>query len=322
MTRLGRLWRLTPGRIAGGYVLFGVAWIGVSDQVVLALFETESTRLTAQTVKGWVFVGLSALLIFGLSSVREQQLKRARQRALAASQQLQVLHRVFRHNIRNDMTVIRGYAQLLHDRVDEDAVNQWANRVLETATEIIELSEKLQVVGDVDDEPDGTVDLVVIVETELDQFRNKYPGVDLSVALPERALVAGTWTVQYAVREALENAMEHHPAAPGDRQIGVALATSDGTATLEIADDGPGIPRAEIAPIEAGEEKPLSHGSGVGLWLIAWLCEKNGGSVAFPAGEHTTVALRLPRVEPVEEVASALGHSVLASARVRNAPEN
>ncbi len=322
MSRLGRLWRLTPARIAGGYVLFGIAWIGVSDQVVLALFENESTRLTAQTVKGWVFVGLSALLIFGLSSVRERQLERARQRALAASQQLQVLHRVFRHNIRNDMTVIQGYAQLLHDRVDEDAVDHWADRVLETATEVIELSEKLQVVGNVEEEPDGTVDLVAILDAELDRFRTSHPDVDLSVSLPERALVAGTWTIQYAVREALENAMEHHPAAPGDRQIGVTLAASDGTATLEIADNGPGIPRAETAPIEAGEEKPLSHGSGVGLWLIAWLCEKNGGNVAFPAGEHASVVLSLPIVEPVEEVASALGHSVLASARVRDAPEN
>jgi len=54
---------LNPGRIAVGYVLFGIAWIAVSDRLVLALFETESTRQSAQTAKGWLFVGLSAIFI-------------------------------------------------------------------------------------------------------------------------------------------------------------------------------------------------------------------------------------------------------------------
>ena len=309
MSRLGRLWRLTPGRIAVGYVLFGVAWIVISDRVVLAVFETESARLTAQTVKGWIFVGLSALLIFGLSSAREGQIERAREQAAAASQQLQVLHRIFRHNVRNDMTVLQGFSRVIREE-SEDVPESWLAALDETATGIIESSKKLRIVGDVDGDPDGTVDLIAILEEEIDHFTVQYPGVELTASHPDRLLVQGEWALQYAVREALENAMEHHSDPAGDRHVTIEVGSSGGTATVAISDDGPGIPAAETVPIEAGEERPLSHGSGVGLWLIAWLCRRHGGSVTFHTGPGTTVELSLPLADPVERVADRFQSNV------------
>jgi len=319
MSRLSRLWRLTPRRIAGGYVLFGIAWIGVSDQVVLALFEAEATRLTAQTLKGWVFVGLSALLIFGLSSARERQLERAYDQAAAANQQLQVLHRIFRHNVRNDMTVLQGFSRIIREH-SNDVPETWLGALDETATGIIESSKKLRIVGDVEGEPNGTVDVVTIIEEEIERFQSQYPEVELTASLPDRLLVQGEWALQYAVREALENAMEHHSAPAGERQIAVDVVSSGRTASVTIADDGPGIPEAETAPIEAGEEKPLSHGSGVGLWLIVWLCRRHGGSVAFHTETGTTVELSLPLADPVDRVTDRLRKTVRADGSGNDEP--
>lgn len=49
------------------YILFGIIWIFASDRA-LELFSDDSTVLTfLQTIKGWLFVIASSLLIFGLT---------------------------------------------------------------------------------------------------------------------------------------------------------------------------------------------------------------------------------------------------------------
>lgn len=304
-----RFWRLTPGRIAAGYVLFGLAWIALSDRLVLALFETEAARLSAQTAKGWVFVGLSAIFIFWLARGQQRQLEWARDQATTASQQLQVLHRIFRHNVRNDMTVVQGFARVLRER-NNGLPEEWLATVDETATSVIQTSEKLRIVGAVEEDPDSTVDLVAVLAEELDHFREEYPAVTVSAAMPDRLPVRGEWAIQYAVREALENAMAHHPDPPAERHVSIEVQTAGGNATVAIQDDGPGLPEAETEPIEAGAEEPLSHGSGVGLWLIAWLCRRHGGSVHFQGDNGTAVELVLPLADPVDRVASRLPEGV------------
>ncbi|MFC6977001.1 ATP-binding protein [Halomicroarcula sp. GCM10025709] len=63
-------------------------------------------------------------------------------------------------------------------------------------------------------------------------------------------------------------------------------------------DNGPGIPDQELETINQGEETPLQHGSGLGLWIVYWTVSLYGGEVTFvnnsPRG--AAVILSLPRV--------------------------
>jgi signal transduction histidine kinase len=93
------------------------------------------------------------------------------------------------------------------------------------------------------------------------------------------------------VQELVENANTHT-----DSEIRVSAdPTDDGFVDLRVADDGPGIARQERAVIEKGRETALEHGSGVGLWLVAWAVREYGGTVEFADREDgTTVVVRLP----------------------------
>lgn len=64
-----------------------------------------------------------------------------------------------------------------------------------------------------------------------------------------------------------------------------------------VADKGPGIGPDERAVILSGEETPLQHGSGVGLWLVKWVVRNVGGTLSFGDGPGTTVEIELPLAE-------------------------
>jgi signal transduction histidine kinase len=73
----------------------------------------------------------------------------------------------------------------------------------------------------------------------------------------------------------------------------------DGEAAIEIVitDNGPGIPEHERRAIESGEETPLQHGTGLGLWLVYWAMSLLGGDIHIDDAESgTRIALRLPQV--------------------------
>ncbi|PSQ09256.1 hypothetical protein BRC95_01400 [Halobacteriales archaeon QS_5_68_33] len=51
---------------------------------------------------------------------------------------------------------------------------------------------------------------------------------------------------------------------------------------LRVADDGPGIPDHERSAVgESTEITQLEHGSGLGLWVVRWVCESCGGRLRF-----------------------------------------
>lgn len=308
MVKLRQFFELTPGRITVGYGVFGVLWIGLSDRLVFSFLKSESGIIFAQRIKGWGFVVLSAALLFGLTRTYEGQLADSERRALTATEQLQVLHRIFRHNIRNELTVIHGYAELLLDRTERDRTEQWAHGILESSGDLLETSEKLGIINEVEfgAELEEPVDLVPILQREISALESTYPAATIETDFPDQLFVSANPAITYAIRETLENAMDHHPAPESERRIEITTAETMREVTLDIADNGPGIHSDEIDPVVSGAETALDHGSGIGLWIVSWICESSGGTVEFDAADGTSVRMRLERAELIEHVTDRL----------------
>ncbi|MDD3448107.1 MAG: PAS domain S-box protein, partial [Gammaproteobacteria bacterium] len=77
--------RLTPLNIAIGYGLLAALWILFSDRLVLQLAGSAEQLHRMQTIKGWAFVGVTAILLFLVVNGLRNQLIRSR-RELAASE--------------------------------------------------------------------------------------------------------------------------------------------------------------------------------------------------------------------------------------------
>lgn len=210
---------------------------------------------------------------------------------------LRVLHRLLRHNLRNDLNVIVGHASDLHDGDDSMSVVARTAVIERTASQLASQADKLgRVVHDIDTERQETVDVAEIVADVVDDARET-TGAEMSLSIDQRAHVAAGPLLRLAVVELVENAVDHNDAPDPTVDVHVGTAADDPTAIeIRVTDNGPGIPEYEVDALHLGEEEPLEHTTGVGLWVVTWAVRRYGGSLSFDTdGTGTTVTIVLPR---------------------------
>ncbi|AQL43872.1 hypothetical protein BV210_14670 [Halorientalis sp. IM1011] len=206
-------------------------------------------------------------------------------------QQLDVLNRVLRHNLRNEMNVIYGYA----DRLDD---GEAVDRIQEKAMRMVALGDKAREIDRIldDEETDDTIALSRVVDLEVERAREAYPEVTVEASLPESSAACNR-PLGAVLRNLLENAAEHNDGP--DPWVRVDARVEGDEAIVEVVDNGPGIPAEERSVLRTREETPLQHSSGLGLWLVAWGVDQLGGSITIAeSGESgTTIRLEVPVME-------------------------
>jgi signal transduction histidine kinase len=222
--------------------------------------------------------------------LREQALQEREQR-------LNVLNRVLRHNLRNEMTVVVGHAEFVEDETDDDLIAESARAILSAGADLTSLSQRAREIEEVRKSADETAvqDATEVVQGVVREVREEHPDVDVTVDVPESAPFAAVPTVEMAVQNVVANACEHNT---GDSQrvlVTVTETDHDGQPVVwvTVQDDGPGIPSQDQAVLEKGRETALEHGSGLGLWLVYWVVQESDGDLTFDVreGEGTKVTL-------------------------------
>ena len=221
-------------------------------------------------------------------------------------QLIALLNRVLRHNLRNDMSKVMGFANLINTGATESP-RAMAGRIEGVAKDLVSLSEHARTLEEnarIDREP-RRLDPTTVLARLVDSHRETYPAaaIDVTVAT-DRAICAGA-ELEEALSEAMTNAITHNPTAePG---VTVTVSDDEEWITIEITDDGPGIEPMEAAVVAAGSETELEHSSGLGLWLINWIVTRYGGAFEIDGdGGGTTATIRLPAIsddDAVDEVA-------------------
>ena len=208
-------------------------------------------------------------------------------------QRLEVLTRIMRHNLRNDMTVVRGYANEIRGQVDGEAA-ALSEQIVSTADGLLSISERAVALDGLLEEGGATttVDVESFLEQCVDRLAEEYPEASVDATVGAGELRTDSHLLSLVVEETVENALKHAGDAPG---VEVRVERKAAGVRFVVADDGPGIPPVEFEPVRSGTETDLQHATGLGLWLIRWGTQSLGGAVEFEAGDDgTTVTLTVP----------------------------
>ncbi|WP_436908584.1 histidine kinase N-terminal 7TM domain-containing protein [Halosimplex marinum] len=206
-------------------------------------------------------------------------------------QRLDVLNRVLRHNLRNKMTAVAGNAELIADRSDDDRLVDIAEVIDSSARELVDIGEKARAFEQC--RRDGpryrSVSIEGVLADAVADYREAAARLDVTVD-DDATAATDPQLLRLVVANLVENAVEHvdQPA------VSVTATVDGGELRVTVADDGPGIPESELAPLDAGVETPLNHATGIGLWVVQWSVDSLGGTVSFDTDDGTTVTVRLP----------------------------
>ncbi|MGH3976714.1 MAG: sensor histidine kinase, partial [Pseudonocardiaceae bacterium] len=211
------------------------------------------------------------------------------------------------HELRTPLTSLRTNLELLaaSDRPDAPSLSEQDRKEIsdDVRAQVEELS---TLVGDIvelarEDAPQVVhepVELPEVVERALARAGRRATGVRFEVDLAPWSLLGDANALERAVLNLLDNATKW---SPSDATVTVRLAPTDrGTATLAVADAGPGIAESDLPYVfERFYRSPAARtlpGSGLGLAIVAQVAARHGGKVwasRSPAG-GTLMTLELP----------------------------
>ena len=223
----------------------------------------------------WMYVIINRMIDAALDA-RRTALETQRER----NRELVQLSSAIAHELKNPLATIKGLVQLV-ERGDKNAQRRFAvlhreiDRTRSILDEFLNFSRPLGALST------ERVDLAVLLDdlTALHEGLAAEAGarVDPPPRGPSRAsrIVAGDpRKLGQALTNLLQNAIE--ASSPGSR-VEWVLSTGDGTVTVGVRDEGPGIDEAVLGRISQLGATTKPGGSGIGLAVARTIAEQHGG---------------------------------------------
>jgi len=214
-------------------------------------------------------------------------------------QRLEVLNRVFRHNIRSNTQVIIGNADYLARESSESKANTVRNKALE----INDISDQIRKILDIFEEgrkQPNPKPLEAVLGDCIHTVREEYPDVTVESEFGSRTVEVDSM-LRDVFLHLIENAAKHNTNSEPTVRIHVTSGAEQVQVVIE--DNGPGIDDKELALVQDGQETPLKHGTGFGLALAVWGVDVADGEISFADNEPTgtVITVEVPILSSTED---------------------
>lgn len=195
--------------------------------------------------------------------------------------QLNVLQRVLRHNLRNKITVIKGWT----DKIKKDGCTpESVSKVDDASDSLIELTEQVQDIRSTINRRDDEN-----ISVSVQDFSSKvdYDNLNVSYDLDDNESVAsrGLMSLQYLADRCSTNV---------DETVSVSFRSDSSCVYIDVESDSQLLHSSEISYLSDGAETPLDHADDLRIAHVYILIKSVGGSVM--SIDENCLSVELPRI--------------------------
>ena len=275
--------------------------LGIEDAAIITV-DCTATPVAEGEAAAPLLVELAPL---------DRHLRISREDALIAQHAAnRVLARNLAHEIRNPLGGLRGAAQLLERRLPDEALREYTRVILREADRLTALVEAM--LGPPRPPQRTPMNIHEVVEHVAQLTENEAPATlslqrDYDPSLPDLALDRGEMVQALLnlvrnAREAMADAGELVLRTRVLRQFTLGTRRHRLVVTVEVQDDGPGIPpdlqARMFAPLVSGKPR----GTGLGLSIAQELINRHGGLIEAASAPGCTVfSILLPLEDSHEQ---------------------
>ena len=227
------------------------------------------------------------------------------------AQRVHDVRRDFVANISHELKTPIGALSLLSEAVlgakdDSEAVTRFASRMQVEAKRLTDLVQEIIQLSRVQDsDPLNEAQLLSasdIIKEALDQGRTTADSRQITLTFQESTdatILGDRDQLTMAIHNLIENAVNYSPA---DTKVAISTNIQGGIISISVADQGIGIPEAEVERIferfyrvDPARSRETG-GTGLGLSIVKHIITKHGGEISVWSSENvgSTFSIRLP----------------------------
>jgi signal transduction histidine kinase len=243
--------------------------------------------------------GVGSVAGFAIGTNEARAISRGRE-ADQGREVLGFLNSTLRHEVLNDLTVIRGTATELAKKSDADTRTQ-LDVIVQHCDELADLIDDIGPLSRtlMNHDESTSINLADMVADRVDRVAKAHPGATVTALLRGDAHVRGSEELAHAISNVLTNAIEHNDQETP--HVDVSMSTTEETVRLSVADNGPGIDEGDRERIFAAETE---RDRGFGLYMTRTLVTHFDGEIRVedndPRGSVFTIELPRVKQDPTE----------------------
>lgn len=327
---IGRLWLFLGVGVAGGSILATLAGLAVAGRAmrpIAALTSTAreiaATRDPARRMPQPKAEDEVAELASTLDEML-RELDAARNEAQGMVQAQREFVADASHELRTPLTSILANLELLQRSLErnptEGEEGEMVASALRSSRRMRRLVGDLLILARADAGRHGArrvCDLAAITEAAAAEVRPVAPGHTIEVTLEPASVEGNPDELHRIALNLIDNGVRHTPAGS---TITVRVLTRGSSAILEVADDGPGVPKvisnqifARFVRGSGPADASADAGTGLGLSIVRAVATAHGGTVTVGESNHggALFTVALPAVsesaqQPIRNVSRAL----------------